>query len=216
MPLSFLRIPRPDFDVANSIIQRLIMGESWTGKFPMKNKLGERFVAVTTNTPFCDDDGSLVGIMRHQGLVFLFNVNNTSSVSSSESTSSSHINKVDMETDCLDYEILWEDLTIREQIGQGEKKRRGVVIILGLSGLSVIPAEELNNASKQVFNDHIAKKHTEPPVAIASAPVTRNQQKQQAEKASVSGQKGKHSEQQLLQSSTRGRGRGTSKGPGRK
>ncbi|KAF9588790.1 hypothetical protein IFM89_015678 [Coptis chinensis] len=62
MPLSFLRIP-VDFDVANNIIQRITMGESWTGKFPVKNKLGERFVAVTTNTPFYDDDGSLVGII---------------------------------------------------------------------------------------------------------------------------------------------------------
>ncbi|KAF9593490.1 hypothetical protein IFM89_023602 [Coptis chinensis] len=52
-----------DFDVANNIIQRITMGESWTGKFPVKNKLGERFVAVTTNTPFYDDDGSLVGII---------------------------------------------------------------------------------------------------------------------------------------------------------
>ncbi|KAF9594870.1 hypothetical protein IFM89_035031 [Coptis chinensis] len=59
-----------DFDVANSIIQRITMGESWIGKFPVKNKLGEQFVAVTINTPFYDDDGSLVGIMRPQGLVF--------------------------------------------------------------------------------------------------------------------------------------------------
>jgi serine/threonine protein kinase len=29
------------------------------------------------------------------------------------------MNKVDMDSDCLDYEILWEDLTIGEQIGQG-------------------------------------------------------------------------------------------------
>lgn len=48
-----------------------------------------------------------------------FNVNSTSSVSSCGSTSSSAMNKVDMDTDCLDYEILWEDLTIGEQIGQG-------------------------------------------------------------------------------------------------
>lgn len=48
-----------------------------------------------------------------------FNVNSTSSVSSCGSTSSSAVNKVDMDTDCLDYEILWEDLTIGEQIGQG-------------------------------------------------------------------------------------------------
>ncbi|KAF9593021.1 hypothetical protein IFM89_019748 [Coptis chinensis] len=40
-----------------------------------------------------------------------------------------------------------------------------------------VPVEELNNASNQVFNDHIAKKHTKPPIAITSAPVTRNQQK---------------------------------------
>ena len=46
------------------------------------------------------------------------NVNSTSSASSCGSTSST-VNKVDPDTDCLDYEILWEDLTIGEQIGQG-------------------------------------------------------------------------------------------------
>ncbi|KAF7145092.1 hypothetical protein RHSIM_Rhsim04G0239200 [Rhododendron simsii] len=48
-----------------------------------------------------------------------FNVNSTSSASSCGSTSSSAVNRVDMDTDSLDYEILWEDLTIGEQIGQG-------------------------------------------------------------------------------------------------
>ncbi|OVA02507.1 PAS domain [Macleaya cordata] len=48
-----------------------------------------------------------------------FNVNSTSSVSSSGSISSSSNHKVDMETHSLDYDILWEDLTIGEQIGQG-------------------------------------------------------------------------------------------------
>ena len=49
-----------------------------------------------------------------------FNVNSTSSASSSGSAGSSAVNnKVDVDTDCLDYEILWEDLTIGEQIGQG-------------------------------------------------------------------------------------------------
>lgn len=47
------------------------------------------------------------------------NVNSTSSISSCGSTSSSALHKVDTDTDCLDYEILWEDLTIGEQIGQG-------------------------------------------------------------------------------------------------
>ncbi|KAA8527364.1 hypothetical protein F0562_034921 [Nyssa sinensis] len=48
-----------------------------------------------------------------------FNVNSTSSASSCGSASSSAVNKVDMDTDGSNYEILWEDLTIGEQIGQG-------------------------------------------------------------------------------------------------
>ncbi|TYH50660.1 hypothetical protein ES332_D10G221600v1 [Gossypium tomentosum] len=47
------------------------------------------------------------------------NVNSTSSVSSFGSTSSSAVNRAEMDVDCLDYEILWEDLTIGDQIGQG-------------------------------------------------------------------------------------------------
>lgn len=48
-----------------------------------------------------------------------FNVNSTSSASSCGSTSSSAVNRVDVDSDSLDTEILWEDLTIGEQIGQG-------------------------------------------------------------------------------------------------
>ncbi|KAI4984983.1 hypothetical protein ZWY2020_017613 [Hordeum vulgare] len=44
--------------------------------------------------------------------------NNTSSMSST-STIGSPIERVDYEADCLDYEILWEDLVIGEQVGQG-------------------------------------------------------------------------------------------------
>lgn len=47
------------------------------------------------------------------------NINSTSSNSSSSSTSSSAVQKLEMDVDSLDYEILWEDLTIGEQIGQG-------------------------------------------------------------------------------------------------
>jgi len=48
------------------------------------------------------------------------NVNSTSSTSSCGSGSSCAANnKVDVDSDCLDYEILWEDLTVGEQIGQG-------------------------------------------------------------------------------------------------
>ncbi|KHN02891.1 Serine/threonine-protein kinase CTR1 [Glycine soja] len=52
-----------DLDLANNTVNRVMMGESWTGQFPVKNKMGEKFLAVATNTPFYDDDGSLVGLI---------------------------------------------------------------------------------------------------------------------------------------------------------
>ncbi|KAJ4807703.1 protein kinase family protein [Rhynchospora pubera] len=55
----------------------------------------------------------------HTGSWSSFNANSMSSISSSGSTSGSAANKVDLETDCLDYEILWEDMIIGEHIGQG-------------------------------------------------------------------------------------------------
>lgn len=39
------------------------MGESWTGQLPVKNKRGDRFVVLATNSPFYNDDGALVGII---------------------------------------------------------------------------------------------------------------------------------------------------------
>jgi hypothetical protein len=47
------------------------------------------------------------------------NANSTSSASSCGSTSSSVMNKVDTDSEGLEYEILWDDLTIGEQVGQG-------------------------------------------------------------------------------------------------
>lgn len=36
---------------------------SWTGQFPVKNKMGESFSAIVTNTPFYDDDsGTFIGV----------------------------------------------------------------------------------------------------------------------------------------------------------
>lgn len=47
---------------------------------------------------------------------------NASSMNSSGSTmSSNEVQRVDVDADCLDYEILWEDLIIGEQIGQGSQ-----------------------------------------------------------------------------------------------
>ncbi|KAK8308626.1 hypothetical protein V6Z12_D02G073200 [Gossypium hirsutum] len=51
-----------DFGFAVNIVQRVIIGESWTGLFPIKNRLGENISVVATVTPFYDEDGSVVGI----------------------------------------------------------------------------------------------------------------------------------------------------------
>ncbi|XP_059289420.1 uncharacterized protein LOC132042927 isoform X1 [Lycium ferocissimum] len=52
-----------DHDAANNIVYRVLRGESWTGQFPVKNKQGEKFVVVATNTPFYDDNGTLLGVI---------------------------------------------------------------------------------------------------------------------------------------------------------
>lgn len=52
-----------DHAVAKIIIHRVQMGENWTGQFPVKNKQGDRFLVVATDTPLYDDDGTFVGII---------------------------------------------------------------------------------------------------------------------------------------------------------
>jgi hypothetical protein len=52
-----------DFDAANVVIQNIFMGKCFRGKFPVKNKSGERFFIVVNNTPLYDDDGSLIGLI---------------------------------------------------------------------------------------------------------------------------------------------------------
>ncbi|KAL2459334.1 PAS domain-containing protein tyrosine kinase family protein [Forsythia ovata] len=58
-----LLIDTRDFAVASDIVHRVAMREGWTGQFPVKTKRGDRFLAVVTNTPFYNDDGTLVGII---------------------------------------------------------------------------------------------------------------------------------------------------------
>ncbi|KAA3481192.1 dual specificity mitogen-activated protein kinase kinase 1-like isoform X1 [Gossypium australe] len=62
-----LLVDHRDFAVALNIVHCVMTGDSWTGQFPFKNKMGERFLAVATYTPFYDedddDDSSLVGII---------------------------------------------------------------------------------------------------------------------------------------------------------
>ncbi|KAL2921134.1 putative serine/threonine-protein kinase SIS8 [Bienertia sinuspersici] len=58
-----LLVDARDFTVAGDIISRVKMGESWTGQFPVKDKSGEKFLIIATNTPFYDDDGTLIGVI---------------------------------------------------------------------------------------------------------------------------------------------------------
>ncbi|KAM0045693.1 putative protein kinase TKL-CTR1-DRK-2 family [Helianthus debilis subsp. tardiflorus] len=54
----------PDaYHLADAIIQRTIKGEGWSGQFPIRNKRGEKFVIIATNTPFRDENGTLVGVI---------------------------------------------------------------------------------------------------------------------------------------------------------
>ena len=57
-----LLIDPEDFAVANDVTLRVMGGENWTGQLPVKNKMGQKFMVVATNTPFYDD-GALVGII---------------------------------------------------------------------------------------------------------------------------------------------------------
>ncbi|KAI3876549.1 hypothetical protein MKW98_015932 [Papaver atlanticum] len=52
-----------NYDEALEVIQKNTMGQSWTGTFPVKNKQGEQFVVIATNSPFYDDTGDWVGIL---------------------------------------------------------------------------------------------------------------------------------------------------------
>ncbi|KAI3512375.1 hypothetical protein L1887_19690 [Cichorium endivia] len=58
------------------------------------------------------------------------NASSTSRSSSGSSTKSNTIIKVGMVTDSLDYEILWEDLITREQIGQGSTIHRDKALLI--------------------------------------------------------------------------------------
>ncbi|KAM3292834.1 hypothetical protein ACQJBY_036464 [Aegilops geniculata] len=64
-----------------------------------------------------DTEYAQAGKYEVSGSWWTFNNNSTSStMSSTVSSNSSPIERVDYEADCLDYEILWEDLTLGEQV----------------------------------------------------------------------------------------------------
>ncbi|XP_039071324.1 serine/threonine-protein kinase pakF-like isoform X2 [Hibiscus syriacus] len=59
--LELIVAPR-ELAIAYNIVNRVSIGESWTGLFPIKNKSGEMISVVATVSPFYDDNGSLIGI----------------------------------------------------------------------------------------------------------------------------------------------------------
>ncbi|XP_004296242.1 PREDICTED: uncharacterized protein LOC101312816 [Fragaria vesca subsp. vesca] len=61
-PVELLADPQVSV-VGYSLIQRLTKGESWTGQFPVKCKMGEYFSAMASNTPFYDDDVTFIGVI---------------------------------------------------------------------------------------------------------------------------------------------------------
>ncbi|XP_024985501.1 uncharacterized protein LOC112521084 [Cynara cardunculus var. scolymus] len=58
-----LLVDATDFPLAEAILQRTAKGENWSGRFPIRNKLGERFLIIATNTPFRDENGTLIGVV---------------------------------------------------------------------------------------------------------------------------------------------------------
>ncbi|WVZ49702.1 hypothetical protein U9M48_001035 [Paspalum notatum var. saurae] len=66
-----------------------------------------------------DSDSALESKYEVTGSWWSFNNDSMGTIGSSISTNSSGIERADHEADCLDYEILWEDLVIGEQVGQG-------------------------------------------------------------------------------------------------
>ncbi|KAK9068349.1 hypothetical protein SSX86_012460 [Deinandra increscens subsp. villosa] len=61
-PTELLTEPK-DASLSHFILEKTVHGESWRGHFPIKNRSGEIFVVVGSNTPFRDGNGRLVGGM---------------------------------------------------------------------------------------------------------------------------------------------------------
>jgi len=58
-----LFIPSSNNDLSNRVINYLTVREYWTGHFPIKKKSGEVFLALVTNSPLYDDNGTFVGFI---------------------------------------------------------------------------------------------------------------------------------------------------------
>ncbi|XP_074281537.1 uncharacterized protein LOC141606348 [Silene latifolia] len=56
-----LLVSNHDMALAQVILRRCTMGQTWTGQFPVTHKTGRKFTIMATTTPFHDDDGTLIG-----------------------------------------------------------------------------------------------------------------------------------------------------------
>lgn len=61
-PTEVLAEPK-DAAVAEFVIERALNGESWSGEFPIKNKYGEQLLVVCANTPYHDENNTIIGAM---------------------------------------------------------------------------------------------------------------------------------------------------------
>ncbi|KAH7294162.1 hypothetical protein KP509_28G059000 [Ceratopteris richardii] len=52
------------YGVTAKVRERISMGQSWAGQLPMKKKSGEVFIAMVTDSPYYNEDGSLSGIVE--------------------------------------------------------------------------------------------------------------------------------------------------------
>jgi len=58
-----LIIDAEDGAIAFDILSRSRTGESWTGQFPVRDKMGNRFLIIATTSRLYDDDGTVVGVI---------------------------------------------------------------------------------------------------------------------------------------------------------
>ena len=56
----------------NEIMEKLCLGQSWSGQFPFKKRSGELFMAMVTKSPLYED-GELVGVITVSSDAAVFN-----------------------------------------------------------------------------------------------------------------------------------------------
>jgi len=62
-PVTEFVVPSSEQSNAAEIMEQLRAGNSWTGKFRLRQKDGTEFMATVTDEPIRDSDGKLIGII---------------------------------------------------------------------------------------------------------------------------------------------------------